>query len=74
VSLLDTLAGYRGHRLGVAALLLFCAALLVLVTTPLAVAAVLGDRAVIALNDVARRVPTGPEPTCLRRQTYTTTV
>jgi hypothetical protein len=74
MSLLDTLNGYHGHRLGVAALLLICAALLVIVTTPLAVAAVLGDRAVSGLNAAARRVPTGPEPTCLRRHPTTTTV
>lgn len=67
MTVLDTLTQYRGHRLGLAALLLICSALLVVVTTPLAVAAVLGDRAVTALANAAHRVPTGPEPTCLRR-------
>lgn len=72
MSVLDTLSRYRGRRLALTALLLALAAALVLVTTPLALAAVLGDRAVTALNDVARRVPTGPEPTCLRRQSLFT--
>ncbi|PRY43304.1 hypothetical protein [Umezawaea tangerina] len=71
MSLLNTLNAYRGARLILAALLLMCAALAVVVTTPLAVAAVLGDRAVTGLNDAARQVPTGPEPTCLRRHTTT---
>ena len=67
MTVLDTLTQYRGHRLGLAALLLICSALLVVVTTPLAVAAVLGDRAVTALPNASYRVPPGPEPTCLRR-------
>lgn len=67
MTVLDTLSKYSGHRLGIAALLLMCSALLVLVTTPIAVAAVLGDRAVTALTNASYRVPTGPEPTCLRR-------
>ncbi|GGM75736.1 hypothetical protein GCM10012275_53060 [Longimycelium tulufanense] len=67
MSVYHTLARYRGGRLALAALLLFTSALLVVVTTPLMTAAICCDRLVMGLAERARRVPAGPEPTCLRR-------